>query len=218
MDSVLEQPGTGCAKPRVIGDYIVSGVIGKGSFAHVLKGKHVRTGEIVAIKEIPISRLTQKLLASLQSEIAILQKARHKNIVQLYGIKKVGRARVVYIDARADESGRQAPGFEKNIYCPSLAGVRSDIPVSGVLRRWGPLAVHQEARADEGGRRASADAAAGRRVESTESAQPHSQRLETTESSPVVKTWISGSSAENFGFRLCKVRHVIDVVSSLESN
>ena len=74
---------------RMIGDYAVTQQIGSGSFAVVWKGKHRETGREVAIKEIATEKLNKKLRESLESEIAILEKANHPNIIHLIEIVKV---------------------------------------------------------------------------------------------------------------------------------
>jgi serine/threonine-protein kinase ULK/ATG1 len=74
---------------RIIGDYAVTQQIGSGSFAVVWKGRHRETGREVAIKEIATEKLNKKLKESLESEIAILEKANHPNIIHLIEIVKV---------------------------------------------------------------------------------------------------------------------------------
>eukprot|EP00041_Stephanoeca_diplocostata_P034970 m.1215404 g.1215404 ORF g.1215404 m.1215404 type:complete len:1546 (+) comp24609_c0_seq1:536-5173(+) len=65
--------------------------LGKGSFAEVFKGKHVHTGQEVAIKRIHHNRVkgasNQKLL---DSEISIMQEVKHVNIVALLGHFRTG--------------------------------------------------------------------------------------------------------------------------------
>ncbi|KAJ1968928.1 Serine/threonine-protein kinase [Dispira parvispora] len=73
-------------RPRSIlrvGDYVLGTEIGRGSFATVYKGYNKVTSETVAIKSVARSQLTKKLLESLESEIAILKKVRHKYVVEL---------------------------------------------------------------------------------------------------------------------------------------
>ena len=77
---------------RVIGDYVVTEQIGSGSFAVVWKGRHQVTGVEVAIKEIPTGKLNRKLQESLESEISILKRANHPNIIRLLEIVKVCRS------------------------------------------------------------------------------------------------------------------------------
>ena len=73
---------------RVIGDYIITSKIGSGSFATVYKAHHRTSHVIVAIKCIQIEKLTLKLQENLTSEISIMQKINHPNIIKLYEIKK----------------------------------------------------------------------------------------------------------------------------------
>lgn len=75
---------------RVIGDYIVTQQIGAGSFAVVWKARHKQQpGLHVAIKEIATERLNKKLQDSLRSEIAILRRTNHPNIIRLHDIVEV---------------------------------------------------------------------------------------------------------------------------------
>ncbi|KAG5458275.1 MAG: kinase-like domain-containing protein, partial [Olpidium bornovanus] len=71
----------------IIGDYEVGREIGRGSFATVYKGHHIATRVPVAVKSVQRSKLTKKLLESLESEIAILKAVRHEHIVELVDCK-----------------------------------------------------------------------------------------------------------------------------------
>ncbi|KAK9862862.1 hypothetical protein WJX84_010508 [Apatococcus fuscideae] len=68
---------------RKVGQWLVSGEIGRGSFASVWKAQHEGTGNEVAIKEICTDKLNSRLRQSLESEVAILKRIDHKNIVHL---------------------------------------------------------------------------------------------------------------------------------------
>ncbi|KAK9708573.1 Serine/threonine-protein kinase, variant 3 [Basidiobolus ranarum] len=68
---------------EAVGPYEIAQEIGRGSFATVYKGKHKETGALVAIKSVLRSKLTRKLLESLESEISILKGIHHPNIVGL---------------------------------------------------------------------------------------------------------------------------------------
>lgn len=74
------------SRSRVIGDYIVGRQIGSGSFSVVWHGRHRIHGTEVAIKEIVMERLNKKLQISLLSEIRILKRINHPNIIQLHDI------------------------------------------------------------------------------------------------------------------------------------
>lgn len=75
---------------RVIGHWILDAApIGQGSFAIVWKARHSVTGQQAAVKEINTDKLNQKLKESLTSEINVLEKTRHRNIVGLLDLIKV---------------------------------------------------------------------------------------------------------------------------------
>ncbi|XP_062001846.1 serine/threonine-protein kinase ATG1c-like isoform X1 [Rosa rugosa] len=74
---------------RVVGDYIVGRQIGSGSFSVVWHARHRAHGTEVAIKEIATGRLNKKLQESLMSEIFILKKINHPNIIRLHDIIEV---------------------------------------------------------------------------------------------------------------------------------
>ncbi|KAL1195882.1 Serine/threonine-protein kinase ATG1b [Cardamine amara subsp. amara] len=81
---------------RVIGDYAVGRQIGSGSFSEVWEGKHLVHGTVVAIKEISMARLNKKLQESLMSEIIILRKINHPNIIRFIDmIEAPGKINVV---------------------------------------------------------------------------------------------------------------------------
>jgi serine/threonine-protein kinase ULK/ATG1 len=67
-------------------DYTIQSEIGKGSFATVYKGISNKTGTIVAIKTVNRTKLNRKLQENLETEIDILNKSRHKNVVSLYKV------------------------------------------------------------------------------------------------------------------------------------
>ncbi|XVF76697.1 hypothetical protein PTKIN_Ptkin13bG0287300 [Pterospermum kingtungense] len=74
---------------RVVGDYLVGRKIGSGSFSIVWHATHRVHGTEVAIKEIAMSRLNKKLQESLMSEIFILKRINHPNIIRLHDIIEV---------------------------------------------------------------------------------------------------------------------------------
>lgn len=63
--------------------------IGCGSFATVWKARDVNNGQVAAVKEICTDKLNEKLKESLASEIHVLERTRHKNIVSLLDLIKV---------------------------------------------------------------------------------------------------------------------------------
>ncbi|XP_039028704.1 serine/threonine-protein kinase ATG1c-like isoform X2 [Hibiscus syriacus] len=74
---------------RVVGNYLVGRQIGSGSFSIVWHARHRVHGTEVAIKEIAMGRLNKKLQDSLMSEIFILKRINHPNIIRLHDIIEV---------------------------------------------------------------------------------------------------------------------------------
>lgn len=74
------------ASSRAVGDYMLHERIGSGSFADVWRAEHRVTRNVVAIKEIATDRLNRKLRQSLESEVSILKRISHRNIVQLHTV------------------------------------------------------------------------------------------------------------------------------------
>ena len=89
-------------KPKRKGNYILEETIGEGAFAKVKLGKHIYTGEKVAIKILNKNKLFQDVndenengndndsilndIKKIRKEINILKRLKHRNIVQLYEI------------------------------------------------------------------------------------------------------------------------------------
>jgi 5'-AMP-activated protein kinase catalytic alpha subunit len=73
---------------KQIGDYLIYDLLGSGTFAKCYTGMHIPTNERVAIKVIDKRELYEDELNKnrLLSEIEILKKIRHKNIIKLYEI------------------------------------------------------------------------------------------------------------------------------------
>ena len=96
-----------------VGDYTLLKKIGKGSFAVVWKAQHARTGEFVAIKDVDMSKLTDKLLENLDMEISIMRSLSHCNIARLIdhmvrvSLERACRPRSAPWQARACTSARQ---------------------------------------------------------------------------------------------------------------
>ena len=79
---------------RVVGDWVLQQLIGSGSFSIVWKAvRRSGAGGTAAVKEIATDRLNDKLRESLGSELTILKRTRHENIVSFYDIVKVRRTR-----------------------------------------------------------------------------------------------------------------------------
>ncbi|KQK22394.1 serine/threonine-protein kinase ATG1c isoform X1 [Brachypodium distachyon] len=77
---------------RRVGEYMLVRPIGSGAYSQVWLGKHLVRGTEVAVKEIAMERLSSKLRDSLLSEVDILRRIRHPNIIALHdSIKDSGR-------------------------------------------------------------------------------------------------------------------------------
>ena len=75
-------------KRKFVGDYMVVKRIGSGSYATVWKGVHRRTGQCVAIKGVNREKMRVKNFEeNLESEIAIMKRLQHPNIVQLLDVQ-----------------------------------------------------------------------------------------------------------------------------------
>ncbi|RZR78430.1 hypothetical protein BHM03_00003763 [Ensete ventricosum] len=74
---------------RLVGDYIIGPMIGAGAFSTVWLARHRIQGTEVAVKEIAMARLSEKLQRSLLSEVSILGRINHPNIISLYDFIQV---------------------------------------------------------------------------------------------------------------------------------
>ncbi|KAM3932709.1 hormonally up-regulated neu tumor-associated kinase homolog A-like [Leptodactylus fuscus] len=81
QESVKNFPHT-----KRVGNYLVGRMINKGSFAKVMEGLHVPTGQKVAMKVIDKKKAKQDsyVLKNMKREPRIHQMIKHPNIVQLY--------------------------------------------------------------------------------------------------------------------------------------
>lgn len=66
-----------------LGDYVMISEVGEGSFSRVWKAVHRESGEVVALKQIFLSRLNRHLKNCLDCEIRFLSSVCHPNIVRL---------------------------------------------------------------------------------------------------------------------------------------
>ncbi|KAM3851042.1 uncharacterized protein M6D78_016780 [Vipera latastei] len=81
-----EEPRKTFPHTKQVGNYLVGKVINKGSFAKVMEGLHIPTGEKVAIKVIDKKKAKQDsyVLKNMKRESRLHQMIMHPNIVQLY--------------------------------------------------------------------------------------------------------------------------------------
>ena len=111
---------------RTVGAWLLDlAPIGSGSFAIVWKARDQR-GQCAAIKEIQTERLSQKLLSSLESEVAVLRQTKSNNIVGLLDlIQARARARMTTPFRLLTLRGASSPS--------SPPGARQGLPGPGVL-------------------------------------------------------------------------------------
>ena len=70
-----------------VADYELLETIGSGTFGKVKLGRHIPTGELVAIKILHKNKITSEAdKVRVDREISILRKVRHPNIIQLLEI------------------------------------------------------------------------------------------------------------------------------------
>ncbi|KAI9145362.1 kinase-like domain-containing protein [Paraphysoderma sedebokerense] len=65
---------------------VLSSTLGEGAHGIVLKARHIQSGNIVALKKVPLKRIEDGLPNSVFREIKTLQHLRHPNIVTLLEI------------------------------------------------------------------------------------------------------------------------------------
>ena len=81
------------------GNYILGETIGEGAFAKVKLAKHIFTGEKVAIKILNKEIISKNSdIKKIKKEITILQKLKHKNIIQLYEIMETNKSLYIVME------------------------------------------------------------------------------------------------------------------------
>lgn len=73
---------------KKVGEYDFEKLLGSGSFAQVFRGKHTKTGQIVAIKMISRDKIVNSSTEIEKREIPILKMLNHENIVRLIDNQK----------------------------------------------------------------------------------------------------------------------------------
>lgn len=117
---------------RIVGDYIIKHQIGAGSFAVVWKAEHRLHGNEVAIKEIATEKLNKKLQENLMSEIAILKRTVHPNIIRLYDIVTASHRIFLVLEycaggdlaAYIQQCGRVSGAVARHLMCQLGAGLQ----------------------------------------------------------------------------------------------
>ncbi|XP_027755289.1 hormonally up-regulated neu tumor-associated kinase-like [Empidonax traillii] len=86
FSKILQETAKTFPHSKQVGNYLVGKLINKGSFAKVIEGLHIPTGEKVAIKVTDKRRAKQDsyVLKNMKREPRIHQMIKHPNVVQLY--------------------------------------------------------------------------------------------------------------------------------------
>lgn len=72
-----------------VGGYVLSSKLGEGSFSTVWKAVHGATGEVVAVKQVHLSKLNRHLRSCLDCELNFLSSVDHPNIIRLLRVFQV---------------------------------------------------------------------------------------------------------------------------------
>nr|XP_051183566.1 serine/threonine-protein kinase ATG1a-like isoform X2 [Lolium perenne] len=102
---------------RVVGDYELHEMVGKGTFAEVFRAKHRPTGARVAVKEIDRRRVDDYVRRGILQEMAILGSLSHPNILRLVDTIETGEKLFLvleFCDGGDLEAYRQAHGGARN--------------------------------------------------------------------------------------------------------
>lgn len=72
-----------------VGDYLLSSKLGEGPFSTVWKAVHRASGEVVAVKQVHLSKLNRHLRSCLDCELNFLSAVDHPNIIRLLHVFQV---------------------------------------------------------------------------------------------------------------------------------
>lgn len=79
-----------------------SEIIGQGSFGRVLFSANLETGELMAVKQIPLIEFSygsaHERIKEIQEEVEILSRLQHKNIVRYLGTKKDDQHLLIFME------------------------------------------------------------------------------------------------------------------------
>lgn len=83
-----------------VGDYVLVSELGKGQFGIVFKGKHATTGDVYAVKTVKKASINSnpKLKSLFDTEINIMSKISHPNVLHLYEYLETGNNFYLIID------------------------------------------------------------------------------------------------------------------------
>ncbi|RHY78815.1 hypothetical protein DYB38_004150 [Aphanomyces astaci] len=99
-------------RERIVGNHYQLGLeIGKGGFGTVFSALDLRNGKSVAIKQVSLIDMAKEELAAIESEIKLLKKLHHENIVKYYNTIK--EEDYLYIVLEYMENGSLAQFMKK---------------------------------------------------------------------------------------------------------
>jgi serine/threonine protein kinase len=93
MDGTLEPSGS----EGSLGEWEKSRIVGKGGSSTVFKGKLLKTGQVVAIKQIEISDSKGDTIMGIQREIEMMKGLQHNNILKYFGSQTAAAQNKVFI-------------------------------------------------------------------------------------------------------------------------
>ena len=102
----VESPSALAHGVKRVGFHILGELIGSGGTSRVHKAVDQRTGSVCAIKEIPLREMSHDQLERITSEVELLSRLEHPNIVKYEGATKVGDS--LYILLEYAENGSLA--------------------------------------------------------------------------------------------------------------
>ena len=94
-------------------NYTNLGRIGEGAHGVVFKAKHIQSGEVVALKEIPLRRLEDGIPNTALREIKALQEIEHQNIVKLYEVFPHGTGFVLVFEYMLSDLSEVLRNFDR---------------------------------------------------------------------------------------------------------
>lgn len=103
--------------PRVVGEYELGEMVGKGTFAEVFSAVHAPTGARVAVKEVDRRRVDDHVRRGILQEMSILGSLSHPNILRLINTIETGEKLFLvleYCDGGDLEAYRQTHGGPRN--------------------------------------------------------------------------------------------------------
>uniref|UniRef100_A0ACD5TTV1 Uncharacterized protein n=1 Tax=Avena sativa TaxID=4498 RepID=A0ACD5TTV1_AVESA len=110
-------PSTSPPPRRVVGEYELQEMVGKGTFAEVFRAAHLPTGARVAVKEIDRRRVDDYVRRGILQEMSILASLSHPNILRLIDTIETGDKLFLvleYCDGGDLEAYRQTHGGPRN--------------------------------------------------------------------------------------------------------